>query len=242
MDFGLGTYLLGYLAGLLSTLSPCVLPLLPILVASAVAEHHGGPLALAAGLTVSFVAFGLFFATIGLSIGIDRGAPRLAAAVLLVVFGVFLLSKRLQDRFERATAGLGAAGDRLITRMHPRSWAGQFTMGLCLGLVWTPCVGPTVGAATTLATQQTQLPQVALLMLLFGIGASTPLLVVGSLSRKAFQRLRAPLLLAGKAGKRVLGGIVLVLGLAILSGLDKTVEAWLVDAAPRWLNELSTRY
>ena len=242
MEFGLGTYLLGYLAGLLSTLSPCVLALLRILVASAVAEHHGGPLALAAGLTVSFVAFGLFFATVGLSIGIDQGTPRRAAAVLLVVFGAFLVSNRLQDRFERATASLSAAGDRLITRIHPRSWVGQFTMGLCLGLVWTPCVGPTVGAATTLATQQTQLLQVALLMVLFGIGASTPLLIVGSLSRKAFQRLRGPLLIAGRTGKRVLGGIVLALGLAILTGLDKGVESWLVGIAPQWLNTLSTRY
>ena len=242
MDFGLGTYLLGYVAGLLSTLSPCVLPLLPILVASAVADHHGGPLALAAGLTVSFVAFGLFFAAIGLSIGMDQGTPRKVAALLLVVFGLFLFSTRLQDRFEQTTAGLSAAGDRLIARIHPTRLGGQFIMGLCLGLVWTPCVGPTVGAATTLASQQTQLLQVALLMVLFGIGASTPLLVLGGLSRKAFQRLRRPLLRAGRIGKRVLGGIVIVVGLAILSGLDKVLEAWLVDLAPRWLNELATKY
>lgn len=242
MEFGLGIYLLGYVAGLLSTLSPCVLPLLPILVASAVAEHHRGPLALAAGLTVSFVAFGLFFATIGLSIGIDQGTPRKVAALLLVVFGAFLASNRLQDRFEQATVGLSAAGDGLIARMHPRSWGGQFTMGLCLGLVWTPCVGPTVGAATTLASQQTQLIQVAVLMVLFGIGASTPLLILGGLSRKAFQRLRGPLLRAGRTGRRVLGVFVMTLGLAILSGLDKGVEAWLVDQLPQWLSDLSTKY
>lgn len=242
MEFSLATYLLGYVAGLLSTLSPCVLPLLPILVASAVAEHRGGPLALAAGLTVSFVAFGLFFAAIGVSIGIDQGTPRKVAALLLLVFGAFLLSTRLQDRFEQATAGLGAAGSRLIDRIHPGSRSGQFLLGLCLGLVWTPCVGPTVGAATTLASQQAQLVQVALLMVLFGIGASTPLLVLGSLSRQAFQRLRGPLLRAGRTGKRVLGGIVMVLGLAILSGLDKSLEAWLVERSPTWLSELSSRY
>jgi len=242
MEFGVGTYLLGYVAGLLSTLSPCVLPLLPILVASAVAENHGGPLALAAGLTTSFVAFGLFFATIGISIGMDQGMPRKLAALLLVVFGVFLTSNRMQERFEQATASLSTAGEGLIARIHPTSRWGQFTLGLCLGLVWTPCVGPTVGAATTLASQQTQLGQVALLMVLYGIGASTPLLVLGGLSRKAFQRLREPLLRVGKTGRRVLGGIVMVLGLAILTGLDKDLEAWLVDLAPRWLNDVSTKY
>ena len=106
MHFGIGTYLLGYLAGVLSTLSPCVLPLLPILIATAVADHHGGPLALAAGLTASFVGFGLFFATIGISIGMDQGLPRKGAAVLLMVFGAFLLSSWLQDRFEQAVKEL----------------------------------------------------------------------------------------------------------------------------------------
>ncbi|MDH5540370.1 MAG: cytochrome c biogenesis CcdA family protein [Rhizobacter sp.] len=242
MDFGIGTYLLGYAAGVLSTLSPCVLPLLPILIATVVADHHWGPLALATGLTVSFVVFGLFFATIGISIGMDQGLPRKGAAVLLMVFGAFLLSSWLQDRFEQATAGLSAAGDRLIHRIHAKTWLGHFAMGLCLGLVWTPCVGPTVGAATTLASQQTQLLQVALLMVLFGIGASTPLLVLGGLSRKAFARVRGPLLRAGRTGKRLLGGFVLILGAAILTGLDKGVEAWLIDRAPQWLIDLSTKY
>ena len=242
MEFGLGTYLMAYLAGVLSTLSPCVLPLLPILIASVVADHHRGPLALAAGLTVSFVVFGLFFATIGISIGMDQGLPRKIAAVLLIVFGIFLLSNRLQDLFERATAGLSAAGDRMIHRIHARSWLGHFAMGLCLGLVWTPCVGPTVGAATTLASQQSRLLQVTLLMLLFGIGASTPLLVLGGLSRKAFTRIRGPLLRAGRIGKRVLGSVVLALGVATLTGLDKGVEAWMTDRAPQWLIDLSTKY
>lgn len=242
MEFGIGTYLLGYVAGVLSTLSPCVLPLLPILIASVVADHHGGPLALATGLTVSFVVFGLFFATIGISIGMDQGLPRKVAAVLLIVFGAFLVSNRLQDRFEQATAGLSAAGDMLIHRIHAKNWLGHFAMGLCLGLVWTPCVGPTVGAATTLASQESRLLQVTLLMVLFGIGASTPLLVLGGLSRKAFGRVRGPLLRAGRTGKRVLGAVLLALGAAILSGLDKNVEAWLTDLAPQWLIDLSTKY
>jgi cytochrome c biogenesis protein CcdA len=242
MEFGPWTYLLGYVAGVLSTLSPCVLPLVPILIASVVAEHRRGPLALAAGLTSSFVVFGLFFATIGISIGMDQGLPRKIAAAMLIVFGAVLLSNRLQTRFEQATTGLSSAADRLIHRIHARSWLGHFLTGLCLGLVWTPCVGPTVGAATTLASQQTRLAQVTLLMLLFGLGASTPLLVLGRLSRRALARLRGPLLLAGRTGRRVLGSVVLALGAAVLSGLDKRAAAWLTDRAPQWLIDLTTRF
>src|SRR5436190_10964047 len=104
MDFGLATYALGYLAGALSTLSPCVLPLLPILIATATTKHRHGPLALAAGLTLSFAAVGLFIATIGVAIGIDQGVLRVAAALLLVLFGVAMLAPPLQRWFQRLAA------------------------------------------------------------------------------------------------------------------------------------------
>lgn len=242
MDFGPGTYLLGYAAGVLSTLSPCVLALLPIVAATALAEHRHGPLALAAGLTVSFTAVGLFVATIGLAAGIDQGPLRKGAAVLMIVFGAFLASVRLQQRFAQAAAGLGNAGDGLIARLHPKGWSGQFAIGLLLGLVWAPCSGPTLGAAVTLATQGAQIAQAALLMALFGVGAATPLLAVGQLSAATLKRLRGRLVAAGAAGKRLLGVLLVALGAAIVTGLDKVVEAWLLQLAPQWLEELSTRF
>jgi hypothetical protein len=79
-------------------------------------------------------------------------------------------------------------------------------------------------------------------MLLFGLGASTPLLVLGRLSRRALARLRGPLLLAGRTGRRVLGSVVLVLGAAVLSGLDKRAASWLTDRAPQWLMDLTTSF
>ena len=72
MDFSAGTYGLGYLAGLLSTLSPCVLPLVPILIATAAAAHAFGPYALALGLMLSFSLVGIFLATLGASLGLDQ--------------------------------------------------------------------------------------------------------------------------------------------------------------------------
>src|SRR5262245_49343952 len=87
---------LAFLAGVLSTLSPCVLPLLPIVLGTAVSAHRAGPLALAAGLALSFVVIGLFVATIGFSIGLDTGVFRAAAAVLLMGIGLVLLVPRFQ--------------------------------------------------------------------------------------------------------------------------------------------------
>lgn len=242
MDFGPGTYALGYLAGALSTLSPCVLPLLPILIASATTQHRFGPVALAAGLTLSFAAVGLFIATLGASIGLDAGVLRQAAAVLLVAFGLLLLSTRAQARFAQAASGLGHVGDGLLGRISGTGWRGQLVVGLVLGIVWSPCVGPTLGAASTLAAQGSHLPQIAVLMLVFGLGAGTPLVVIGSLSRGAMQRARGRLLAAGQRGRWLLGAVMVLIGLAILTGWDKGFETWVVDHSPDWLVELTTRY
>jgi len=240
LEFGLGTYLLGYLAGALSTLSPCVLPLLPILVATATAQHRFGALALAAGLTLSFAIVGAFIATAGAAIGLDQDVLRGIAALLLVLFGALMLLPWLQQRLRRLAANAGTPD--WTSRLSGRGWGGQLGVGLVLGIVWTPCVGPTLGAASTLAAQGNQLPQVLLLMLLFGLGAGTPLVLVGSLSRELLARWRERLLAVGRRGQWALGAVFIVIGAAIFSGADKRVEAWAVEHSPDWLTRLTTRY
>src|SRR6267154_5216556 len=93
---------LAYLAGLLSTLSPCVLPLLPLVFGAAASAHRLGPLALALGLAGSFVVIGLFVATIGFSIGIDADVFRIVAAALMVLVGTALIVPLIQARFALA--------------------------------------------------------------------------------------------------------------------------------------------
>jgi cytochrome c biogenesis protein CcdA len=242
MDFGPATFLLGYLAGALSTLSPCVLPLLPILIATAVVRHRFGPLALAAGLTLSFTFVGLFIATLGITLGLDPAMLRKGAALALIAFGLVLVVPALQTRFATATAGVAASGDGLLARVTGAGWSGQFAVGLVLGVVWSPCVGPTLGAASTLAAQGRDLGQIALLMLIFGLGAATPLVVIGILSREALTRVRGHLLALGEHGRRWLGAALLVVGVAILSGGDKRAEGWIVEHSPDWLTELTTRF
>lgn len=232
----------GFVAGLLSTLSPCVLPLLPLVLASAVSAHRFGMLALSAGLVVSFVSVGLFLATIGFSIGIDSQTLRIGSAVLLGLVGILLLSTVLQQRFAILAGGLGNAGNRLMASVVPAGLGGQFLIGLILGTVWSPCVGPTLGAASVLASQGKDLGQVIAVMMAFGIGTAVPLVVVGSLSRDAMLRWRGRMLGAGQTGKMILGGGVLALSALILTGLDHRLEAFLVGASPAWLTELTTRF
>lgn len=242
MDFGLATYTLALMAGVLSILSPCVLPLVPIILTSAVSEHKAGPFALALGLAFSFAVIGTLVASVGYAVGLDQNVLRQFAAVLLVVFGVILLVPMFQERFAVLASGLSSAGNGLLDKVNTKGLVGQFVLGLLLGLVWSPCVGPTLGAAITLASQGEALPQVALVMGLFGLGAGLPLMLLGLLSRNAMLKLRASLFKAGSWGKQVLGTVLLLVGVMILTGWDKQFETWLLQRAPDWLTSLSTRF
>ena len=234
------TYLLGLLAGVLSILSPCVLPLLPIVFGTAAGEHKWGPLALAAGLVVSFVTVGLFVATLGYSVGIEGEDIRWTGGLLLSAAGLVLIVPALSSRFARLATPMGEWIGRAVPAGATTGLHGQFGLGLVLGAVWSPCVGPTLGAASMLAARGENLGDVAMVMALFGLGAAAPLALIGLASREALVKWRGRMLRAGSTGKYVLGGALLLVGLLILSGLDKQVEAWAVEHSPSWLNWLTT--
>jgi cytochrome c-type biogenesis protein len=242
MNFGPTTYGLGLLAGALSTLSPCVLPLIPVLLAAAVSAHRWGALALGAGLALSFTLVGIFLATLGASLGLDPDTFRIIGAVILATFGLILLVPKLQDLLARMTSILSNSGNQLLSRMTIGGFAGQLIVGALLGVVWSPCVGPTLGAATTLASQGRDLGQIALLMLLFGIGAAAPLVLLGSVSRASMIRIRGRLLSVGKYGKQLFGLAILILGVLIATGADKSLETWILNQTPQWLTAVTTKY
>jgi cytochrome c-type biogenesis protein len=233
---------LAFAAGLLSILSPCVLPLVPIVLGAAVSAHAFGAVALAAGLALSFTVLGLLLALVGFGLGIDAGMFRVAAAVIMIGLGVVLVVPSWQARLAAAGGPVSGWADRRFGGFASSGLAGQFAIGLLLGAVWSPCVGPTLGAASLLASQGHDLVQVALTMVVFGIGAALPLILLGLLSRATLMQVRSRLMSAGKLGKGLLGAAFIVIGVAIVSGADKRVEAALVDASPAWLTELTTSF
>ena len=232
---------LAFVAGLLSILSPCVLPLVPIVLAAAVTAHPLGAFAVAGGVASSFTGLGLLLALAGFSLGIAAGAFRLASAAIMVMLGAALLVPSWQARL--AVAGpVSTWADRRFGNVASSGLAGQFAIGLLLGAVWSPCVGPTLGAASLLASQGQDLPKVTLTMAIFGIGAALPLVLFGLISRATLMRARPGLMSAGKLGKSLLGAAFVVIGVAIVSGSDKRLEAGLVAASPQWLTDLTTYF
>jgi cytochrome c biogenesis protein CcdA len=231
-----------FLAGCLSILSPCVLPLVPLVLGAALSEHRLGPLALALGVTLSFTAIGLFVATIGFAAGIDSDVFQRAAAVLLVLIGIVLLVPALQMRVATVAGPIGAFAQERFGGLNSTGLAGQFGVGLLLGAVWSPCTGPTLGAASLMAAQSQHLWLVASVMLAYGLGAGLPLMILGLLSRETLVRWKGRLAATGTGLKAAMGLVLIVLGALMLSGYDKQVEARLVAASPTWLTALTTRF
>ncbi len=231
---------LAYAAGALTILSPCVLPLVPIVLGSAAQAHRYGPFALAAGLVGSFTLTGFLLATVGASSGFDGDWVRIAGAVMLVLAGVALVLPQAQALLTRAATPLANWANAKQAGLERYGLAGQAAIGVLLGLVWSPCVGPTLGAATVLAAQGENLVAVAITMAAFGLGIASTLLVLAMATRAVFSRWRGKLMSTGGTGKQVLGGLLVVVGVLIFTGGDKAIEGVLVAASPDWLVDLTT--
>jgi cytochrome c-type biogenesis protein len=242
MEFGIGAFGIAFVAGVLSTLSPCVLPLLPIIIGSSVAEHKAGPFVVATGMAISFAIIGTMLASVGAKIGLSQNSFRYVAAVMMILIGIVLVSKTLQERFANASSGISGVGNNLLAKVSISGLQGQFVIGLLLGLIWSPCVGPTLGTAITIASQGTNLVNVALMMTIFGLGAGLPIIILGLLSREAMLKAKIKLQGVGGIGKTILGVFLIVVSFAILSGKDKIAEEFLTEHSPQWLTDLTTRY
>ena len=226
---------LAFAAGLLTALSPCVLPLLPLVMGSAARNRYGPP-ALAAGFVTTFTVIGVLLASLGTALGLSDTIVRNISAGLLVAAGVLMISHRLQDLVGRWLSPLASAS----TRLSPRTSQGigsQFFVGALLGGVWSPCVGPTLGAALGLATRTETLAHAGAIMAAFGLGSATLLLAAGYASRAVIgQRLR--LLQAGEKGRLVFGIVLLLVGVSVASGADKVVESLVLARLPQWWIDL----
>jgi cytochrome c-type biogenesis protein len=236
------SYLLSLVAGLLTSLSPCVLPALPLIVGSASAEHRKAPLAVALGMILSFTILGVFFAASGPALGFEPNLVRSIAASMMFGFGLVMISTRLQDLFLKILTPLSNLGNNKLARGKFKGLTGQFNLGALLGVVWSPCVGPTLGAAVGMASQRENLGQAALMMLLFGVGSAVPLLCIAYGSRRIFNTHRNRLLNSGQAAKSMMGAMMMIVGAGILLGLDKIIETQILDLLPSGWIDLISRF
>ena len=233
------TYVWAYVAGTLTLINPCVLPLLPIIIAAAFQGSRLGPLMLALGLTLSFAVIGVGVTAFGHLAGIDEMSVNRAAAVAMVLFGVVLLVPRAQDLLARVASPVASRANIGVDRVQGAGAAGQLAVGVLLGAVWSPCIGPTLGGAIGLAASGENLGQAGITMLAFGVGVSTVLMALAYGSREVLAARRERLMAWMPCAKPVMGATLLVVGVSVFFHLDRMIESRLLDLMPYWLIDLS---
>ena len=228
-----------YLAGLLTLINPCVLPVLPVVLAGALQADRLGPLVLAAGMSVSFVFLGVVVTAFGYGIGLTPDRVADGGALLMVGFGLVMLIPAARERFALATSGIASSADSTLADVDQSKLRGQFLGGLLLGAVWSPCVGPTLGSAIALASQGEGLGQATLIMIGFALGVSTLIIGLGYGARGLLQRNRATMMRIAQAAPKIMGVVFVAVGLGLLFNIHHMAEAWLLNIMPLWLLDLS---
>jgi cytochrome c biogenesis protein CcdA len=231
-------FFFSFAAGVLSTLSPCVLPILPIIISSALQHSRKGLAALILGISLSFAITGSLISYAAMAWDFDISIIKTISASLLLTFGLIILIDPLNQKFTELMSQLMSRGNSKVATYEADGTSGQFILGLLLGFVWTPCVGPTLGAAISLAIQGDSLPIVFAIMLVFGLGAGLPLLIFGNLSGKIINREK--LNKHVNIMKKILGVFLILIALTILLGYDRHLETILVEMMPDWLTALTT--
>jgi cytochrome c-type biogenesis protein len=224
-------------AGSLTTLSPCVFPLLPLVLGSALQGSRFAPLAMGVGMTVAFAGIGMALGAIGPALGIDADTVRTAGAAMLIAFALVMLVPALGQRFTRWMLPIASTANAASARLDGGSLFGAFALGSVLGLVWSPCSGPLLGSALTLVASEGGVARGGIVLGIFGVGAAIPLVAVAYASRSGFSRVRDWVLFRIERVRHVFALLLGALGIAILTGGDKWLESrvlqWLPDA---WVN------
>ena len=226
-----------FVAGLVTAVSPCVLPILPIVLATGAGGDRRRPYLVITGLIASFSFFTLASVQLISALHLPSSTLRDAAIVIIAVFGLTLVVPALTTRFERVTARVPAIGARLA-HAGGAGVAGGLITGVGLGLVWTPCAGPILGAITSLAVTAPGSGATLALVVAYSIGAGLPLLAIALGGRAALARLH----MRSAAGwaNRALGILVLATAGLMAVGADTALSADLTSALPDWTGTLQT--
>ena len=236
MDIPLTHLGLSLLAGSLTTLSPCVFPILPLVIGGAVQANRLAPVAMGIGMAVSFALIGILLGALGPALDIDSDSVRIFGAWLLISFGLVMLIPALNRRFTEWMLPIASGANAASARLDGSSLSGAFMLGGVLGLVWSPCSGPLLASALTLVASEGGALKGGIILGLFGIGAAIPLVAVAYASRRGFNLAKGWILERIDLIKKSFGVLIFLTGIAILSGADKWLEAKLVNLLPEaWI-------
>lgn len=240
---------LSYIAGVFTLLNPCAFPLIPIFLSSTWQRHRLGPLALILGLSLTFTMMGFALTSTQTAPhtawGLELKTLRLISILLLLSIGIFLAHQPLQTYFLKVGKPIAF---KLRQTLYPtplqefplEKLGINFLIGALLGFIWLPCTGPTLSLALALASRGDHFGQASVLMSIYTLGVTTPLIALSYLTKNYLKKRQ--LLKRGYTGRKWLGYSLIIISFLILTGSDKAVETWAVSHSPQWLLKLTTKY
>ena len=203
---------IGFLAGVITAVSPCILPVLPIVLAGGASGSGRRPFAIIAGLVASFTLFTLAAASILSALGLPDDLLRNLAIAALFVLAASLLFPRFAYWLERPFA--------FMTRRRAGDLGGGFVLGVSLGLVFVPCAGPVLATITALSAQHKLGVESVLLTIAYALGAAVPMLLIALGGQRAARRLRAQ----SQTFRRAMGVLLAGAALALVFNTSQSLQ------------------
>lgn len=219
---------LALLAGVATIASPCVLPILPILLGTAVSQtSRSRPLFIVLGFVVAFAAFGMLLGVVSSELELAHDALRVFALVMLGLSGLMQLwpapYKWLMARLDGPLQRLGSSGANAGS-----GTLGGLLLGVSLGAVWTPCAGPVLASILALVAKAQDPAWSAALLLMYALGAGVPMLAIAYGGQFMRSQVRQVARYTGRL-QQVFGLLVLLTAVAIYLQYDVLAYAWLTN-------------
>lgn len=211
--------------GLALIFSPCILPVLPLMLGASLDGNRARPLGIVIGFVIAFTLFALLSRQAILASGIDGEAIRNISLFLLAGFGLVMLLPSLSDRWTAKFQNIGSGGNDLISRIQGQGFWSGVAIGALIGIVWTPCAGPILGAAILQIIQAQSQSEAMMIIAAFALGAGIPMFAIALSGRYLMSKLGF-LKRHSYAIRRIAGIIMIAAALTIFSGLDLKLVAW----------------
>lgn len=227
------TFLSLWLGGVLIAFSPCILPALPLIVAASLQRHPLGPMMMAFGLMIGFVFMGTILYMLSHWLSFSSYEWRWVAALIFILLGGMIL---IPDWHASILSPISNKAHQLTIKADELGIYGQIIIGFLLGIVWSPCVGPALGAIFVLVATQGSSLYAAFSFAVFALGAAMPLLLIAYGGRHWVMKSNSVL----RHSNQIMGGVLLLLGISVILQLDLWLQAILIRVLPDfWLNAVT---
>ncbi|MFC1616333.1 cytochrome c biogenesis protein DipZ [Patescibacteria group bacterium] len=224
--------LFSFIAGVVTILSPCILPLLPIILSSSANQGKKHPLGVIVGFILSFTFFTLFLSIIVNLTGISSDFLRNISVIVILLFGLILVIPALQRYFEIFASKIASKASNTDRVYNPGFVSGIF-VGISLGLVWTPCVGPILASVISLAITGTVTGSAFLIILAYSLGTAIPMLIIMFSGQQLFTKIPFLLKNLGKIQK-LFGVLMIIVAVSIFFNYDRIFQTYILEKFPNY--------